>query len=164
MARTSSRAYSYPTSGTAARKRQDAVSRQRKPRLNVIKGTAQETARQSSTLLIVATVVAAVLVALAIVCFARIAFASASVTVGMETQKVEAQISADRSAAGALEVQDTVLSNPTRIQDEAGKLDMAAPEYSDEIYLPADVVSTDADGNLSFAESVRRASNQAAKE
>lgn len=160
---TTARRYAYPTSGTAARQRQDRVQERRQPRVSVLEGTREETIRETSALVTVAKVAIIVLVAMTIIAFGRVALTSASVTVGMETDALAAQLEADRSAAGLLEVQDTALTSNSRIKTAAGKLHMMAPYDADVLYLSEDVVATNPDGSLSLSESMRRAAEAGAQ-
>ena len=156
------RRYAYPTAGSAARQRQDRAPVRQQPRVNVLEGTREETIRETSLLVTVAKVALIVLIAMTVIAFGRIALTSASVTLGIETDALSAQLTSDRSAAGLLEVQDTALTSNSRIQTAAEELDMSAPYDAEVIYLSEDVVATNSDGSLSLSESMRRASEAGA--
>ena len=166
--RTTSSRYAYPTSGSAARQRQETVNSPGAPRFEVIPGgrshgQSRGIAADVSPLAMLAAAVAVILLILAVSSFIRIAFTSASVTTGIERQAASAQLAQERSVAGALEVQNAQLSNTTRVMDAADGMGMSAPADAEAIYLEPDVVVVDESGQLSLAQSVRRAGEQAAE-
>lgn len=147
------RAYSYP-------QRERAADVPERPRVRAIPGgrrTAVETV--SSTALLAARVIAVALVLLALAGFARIAINTATVTMSMQTQEIDAELSSARSSAATLEVQQSTLSNPSRIRSEASDLGMGAVASTETISLSPDVVVTGDSGQLELAESIRVASN-----
>ena len=79
----------------------------------------------------------------------------------VQSQQLESQISDARASGNNLEVQQSSLSNPTRVKAEASRLKMAAPESVGIIDLGTDVVATDEAGNLSLSKSVQIAAGAA---
>ena len=134
------------------------------PRISVVQGSAPRTSERSvsETFLLGAKVVAAVFVLFTAIWFARIAFSSATVTTSMATQEITADLSEARAYAATLEVQQSSLSNPTRVRTDAVDLGMAAPASTTTITLPQDVVAADDNGVISITESIRRAAEAAA--
>lgn len=144
-------AYAYP--------RPERVREPERARIRVFPGSAPRTTVQtaSAAFFLVAKAVAVVLVLVTVVGFARIALNSATVTTSLATQEISSELSEARSYAATLEVQQSTLSNPSRIKEAATDLGMAAPLETATIVLPADVVVTDDAGNLSLTESIRQA-------
>lgn len=134
-----------------------------RPDVRVVPGTRPRTASQTlpQAVIFLAKTIAVVLVVLTMLGFVRIALSSAAVSTSLAAQEVASDISAARSAGSALEVQQSTLANPTRVKTAAAALGMAAPAATETIVLDEDVVATDGEGNLSFAESVRRAAGSA---
>lgn len=146
--------YSYP---------ERVPERPERPRVRVVPGHGANTSTQTipSTVIFMAKTAAAVLVVAALLCFARIAIASATVATSMQSQQLESQISDARSGGSNLEVQQSSLSNPTKVKTEANRLKMAAPASVGVIDLGTDVVATDDAGNLSLSKSVQIAAGAA---
>ena len=71
------------------------------------------------------------------------------------------QIANERTLGNDLEVQQSQLSNSTHIHRSAAEgLGMAAPAATESIELGADVVATDASGNLSLSGSLSSMASQ----
>lgn len=151
-------AHSYP-------EREHAPARPARPRISVVPGqgtrTATETVARPAVFL--AGTIAAVLVVLTLFGFARIWLSSAAVTTALSSQEISSELAAARSDGSFLEVQQSTLSNPTNVKAAATALGMAEPAETTIITLEQDIVATDAAGNLSFAESVRRAAGTSAQ-
>ena len=113
-----------------------------------------DAAPSTSPVLLVARIVAGVLVLVAALCLARLALTSATVATAIENQGIESQIDTARTQGSALEIDQSKLSTPTRIKDEAKAMGMAAPASTMMIDLSGDVVVTDQQGNLSLSGSV----------
>ncbi len=128
-----------------------------RPRVRVVPGQKTRTSTQTtpSTVVTLAKAAAVVLVVAALLCFVRIAISSATVSTSIESQQITSQINDARSGGTGLEVQQSSLSNPTRVKGEATRLKMAAPETVATIDLGTDVVATDDAGNLSLSKSAQ---------
>ena len=140
--------YNYP---------ERAPERPERPRVRVVPGQGTRTSTQTipSTVVFMAKTLAVVLVVAALLCFARIAIGSATVATSVQSQQLESQISDARASGNNLEVQQSSLSNPTRVKA------VAAPESVGIIDLGTDVVATDEAGNLSLSKSVQIAAGAA---
>lgn len=108
----------------------------------------------TSPVVLVARITAAVLVLVAALCMARLALTSATVATAIENQGIESQIDTARTEGSSLEIDQSKLSAPTRIKNEAKSMGMAAPSSAMMIDLSGDVVVTDQQGNLSLSGSV----------
>ncbi|MEQ3363194.1 cell division protein FtsL [Raoultibacter massiliensis] len=138
---------------------------ERSPRVRVVPGGRPQNRPDtvSSSAIFLAKAFAVVLVVFALLGFVRIGLASATVTTALSADELSTNIDSARSEGNELEVRQSYLSNPTNVKQEAAsKLGMSEPEQALTITLEADVVATDASGNLSLASSVEAASAQAA--
>ena len=133
-----------------------APEHERRARISVVpgRGTRTQPASLPSNVVFLAKAVAVVLVVVALVAFVRIGLMSATISTTMQSSQLTSQISDARSSGAALEVSQSALSNPTKVKQQAGKLDMAAPETTGVITLDKDVVATDESGALSLSKSV----------
>lgn len=127
------------------------------PRISVVPGQGRrpQPSGLSEGVLMLAKVAAAVAIAVALIAVARVTIASASAACALETRELSSSIETARSEGNDLEVAQSVLSNPARIRAQAEAMGMAAPtaEFTDQIILPEDIVTTDEAGNLSLSES-----------
>ena len=98
-------------------------------------------------------VVFAVAIVIAIFACARVLLSAASVTTTIATDELSTQIANERTLGNDLEVQQSQLSNSTHIRS-------AAPAATESIELGADVVATDASGNLSLSGSLSSMASQ----
>lgn len=148
-------AYAYP--------RPERERQPERPRVRVVPGSAPRTSRAAapSVFFFAAKAIAVVLVFAVIVGFARVALSSAAVTTSLETQDISSSLSEARSYAASLEVQQSTLSNPSKLKEAADDLGMGEPTATTTIVLPQDVVATDDAGNLSLSDSIRRATGTA---
>lgn len=98
--------------------------------------------------------VVAILV-LAAIGVARVWFTAATVSTLMDSENLTSQIDTARATGANLEVQQTVLANPTRIKayatDNLGMVTTTAIEYMD---MSDGAVATDSSGNLSLSGSL----------
>ncbi|MEF9925082.1 MAG: cell division protein FtsL [Eggerthellaceae bacterium] len=135
---------------------------QRKVQVHVVPGRGKTTHQNtlSPQILAIAKFGAAALLVLALIGFARIALVSATVTTALASEEVAAQITSVRAASNDLEVAQSHLSNPSYVKQAAAALSMGAAAGSAALTLPADVVSTDASGNLSLSQSLAAAAHQ----
>ncbi len=94
-------------------------------------------------------------VVFAVVACVRIGLTSATVSTAIASENTAAQVESARSTGNDLEVQESYLTNPTYVKNIAStQLGMAAPAETTTISLADDVVATDAQGNLSLADSL----------
>lgn len=105
-------------------------------------------------------VVFAVAIVIAIFACARVLLSAASVTTTIATDELSTQIANERTLGNDLEVQQSQLSNSTHIRSAAEGLGMASPAATESIELGADVVATDASGNLSLSGSLSSMASQ----
>ena len=150
------RAYSYyPDSAERAPERQP----YRRPDINVVPGgRAKEQDRPlSPTVYAAAKLVAGLLVFVAVVAFARVGLSAAAIEAAVEGDELSAQISEAQSDYSYLEVSASVLSNTSRLKQEAAALGMTEVEAVEVITLEADVVTCDEAGNLSLSLSIAQA-------
>lgn len=133
-----------------------APEREPRTRISVMpgRGTRTQTPSLPSSAVFLAKAVAAVLVVIAVVGFVRIGLAAATVSTSVQSQHLSSQINDARSSGAALEVSQSLLSNPTRLKQEAKGLGMAAPAETGVIELSQDVVATDGSGALSLSKSM----------
>lgn len=105
----------------------------------------------------IAMAIFAVVIALVVAGFAiaHVLLDSASVSLSVQAQEVSTSLVEARHEGSLLEVEVSALSNPTRIQEAANELGMISPETATVIKLGEDVVVTNAQGDLSLAESLR---------
>ncbi len=106
---------------------------------------------------LVMVVALAVFALFAILSFACLGLHAATVSTSIQSQELSNQIDDARAEGTSLEVTQSLLSNPTRVRQQAEKLGMSAPESVGSIVLSADVVCTDSEGALSLSESVKTA-------
>ena len=109
----------------------------------------------SSALVTAAKMAAVVLVVVAALAFARIALTSATVSTLIESDALSSQIQTARSTGVGLEMEQSVLANPSAVKAAAKKLGMAAPAEVGVIALTPDVVAVDAAGDLSLSKTVK---------
>ena len=117
-------------------------------------GAAQE-ASSPSLLLTAAKMAAIVLLVVAALAFARITLTSATVTTMIESDAISGQIQDARSTGVGLEMEQSVLSNPSAIKVAAKRLGMTTPSSVGVITLDPDVVAVDAAGDLSLSGTVK---------
>ena len=117
--------------------------------------TTQEKTRSLPSLVgLAARVLLAFVTVLALVGVIRVTLSSATIAVAMETNELDTAIEDAREAGNLLEVEQSTLSNPTRIKKEAAELGMATPKETTIITLDKDVVVKDSNGELSLSESL----------
>ena len=132
------------------------------PSISVVPGAGRRASVEeglSAAVLSLAKICAVACIVIAVIAVGRVAITSATAACALETKAIEHDIETARTEGSDLEVAQSVLSKPSRIKAQAASLGMAAPtaEYSDQITLPDDVVSVDAEGNLSLSDSVAAA-------
>ncbi len=124
------------------------------PSIRVVPGRGRQSDSSASSVLLFAKVLAAVFVVFALLGFVRIGLASATVTTTLSTEALSTQLENARSAGNSLQVRESNLSNTTHIKTESAKLGMVQPSETAAIALPADIVATDTQGNLSLSKSL----------
>ncbi len=141
---------------------QRAPERAPRTRISVVPGQRTRTASAPASTITPALVLKVAVVAflvLTCVAFARLGLAAATVTTSMQSQELSSQIDDARATGSSLEVTQSLLSNSTRVRQQAEKLGMAAPAEVGTITMLEDVVSTNDDGSLSLSRSVETAAN-----
>ncbi len=141
-----------------------APERAPRTRISVVPGRGPRTQSPAlpSGLVFLAKAVAVVLVVVSLMAFARIALSSATVATSVEAQELSSRIDDARSNGAALEVSQSLLTNPTYLKQQAAGLGMAAPQAVEVIDIGADVVACDDAGNLSLSKSVALAAGAGA--
>jgi cell division protein FtsL len=99
----------------------------------------------------VAAIVAAMFLVIGL---GRITLDSATCAMAMEASDISSQIELARDGANTLEVEQSTLSNPTRIKEQAAALGMTVSETTTFIDISGDVVVTDETGRLSLSGSI----------
>lgn len=129
---------------------------QRRKSFEVVPGGAPRTNSNaaSETVLIFAKILIAVVLVFAFISVFRISLSSATVALAIESKTLDTQIEDARDAGSALEVQQSSLANPSRIKSEASSIGMSVPSAITYLDMSGDIVTTDANGNLSLAGSV----------
>ena len=148
-------AYNDYNFGTSARKYEERYD----PRLEIRSGGARAPKAQalSGIASMAIKALAAFVLVFAIVGIGRISLSSISVAAAIEANELSQEINTAREAGNSLEVEQSTLSNPTRIKTEAVKLGMNEPTQTHFMSLPEDVVVTDEQGNLSLSGSIAAA-------
>ena len=126
----------------------------RRSRVEVLPGSRRSSRKQgnaSSSIVILARSIAVILVVIAVVCCVRIALTSATVTTMRESDELSTQIAEARSVGTGFEMEQSGLTSTSVLKGAAKRMGMTTPYEVGAIALPADVVATDADGNLSFS-------------
>lgn len=132
---------------------------QQSPDIRVVPGRRPTTEDAlSPTLLFLAKVAVVMMVLFAVLGFARVGLASATVSTAVSVDNLTGEIATVRSQGNDLEVQQSNLSNPAHLkQVAAGELGMGEAAESLDLRLSKDIVSTDAQGNLSLSASIQAA-------
>ncbi len=132
------------------------------PDVNVVAGRRRATQSDGvpESVFGVVRVVLVVAAIVAFLCCARVFLSAASVSTTIATNDLSTQIANERTAGNDLEVQQSQLSNSMHIRIAAEGLGMAAPAATESVELGADVVATDASGNLSLSGSLSSMANQ----
>ena len=132
----------------------------RRPRVEVLPGSgSRRQARRQNTaspsIITLARSIAVILVVVAVVCCVRIGLTSATVSTMIESDNLSTQIAEARSTGTNFEVEQSGLTSTVMLKGAAKRMGMITPYEVGSIALPADVVATDADGNLSFSGTIR---------
>lgn len=115
-----------------------------------------EHAAAPSLLPLIAKMAAVFIVVVAALSFVRIMLTSEAVTTMIESDTLSSQISEARSAGISLEMEQSVLSNPSAIKAQATKLGMVAPKDMSAMALTPDVVAIDNSDTLSLSGTIKK--------
>lgn len=96
----------------------------------------------------------ALITVFAMIGIGRVTLNSLNVQEALAARTAQAQLDEARSSINVMEVQQSTLSNPTRIKTEAEALGMSSAETVAIIDITGDVVATDDEGNLSITDSL----------
>jgi cell division protein FtsL len=97
-------------------------------------------------------------VGLAAIALCRVALTAANTELLVSSQQTSSQLSSLRSQGENLEVEQSRLSNPSRIASSAKALGMVAAGDGDYVTLSDGVTATDSDGDISLSGSIAAAS------
>ncbi len=155
--------------GNAARKLRsvsEVVTKPKKvaPEMHAVKGSAEvkssvKSAAASPILVTVAKFAAALVILIAILAFVRVAMTTATVSNGLASQAISSNIDTELINKNSLEVQDSVLSNSSRIKQAASQYALVAPGTITVLNIAPDVLAYDENNNISLVESLNRVSN-----
>lgn len=112
----------------------------------------QDTA--SSAVMLFAKILIAGVIVFAMIGAIRITLSSATVALALETKQLDSQIEDARDVGSSLEVEQSALSNPSRIKTEAERIGMQTPASTTVIDISDDIVETDSNGALSLSASI----------
>ncbi len=148
----------YSSYGSPARERRSAPARPASP-VRVVRGGAPLTSPHpaKSSIAVRVVICIALIAAGFFACLLRVHLSSTAVLASAETTRLEQDVADARSVATHLEVQQSLLSSPARISDEAQALGMVEPSDVAVITMEQDVVATDDAGSLSLSQSVSNA-------
>ena len=130
----------------------------RNPRVEVLPGSRRPARKQSTaspSIITLGRSIAVILVVIAAVCCIRIALTSATVSTMIESDQLSAEIAEARSVGTGFEMEQSGLTSASVLRGAAKRMGMYTPYEVGAIALPADVVATDAQGNLSFSGTIR---------
>ncbi len=138
-----------------------AVERTPRERIRVVAGHRTSSADKIATPQRVLASILVVLVVVTFVACINLFLSAATVKTSMQAQAISTQIDEARAEGTSLEVTQSLLSNPTRVRQQAEKLGMSAPAEVGSIVMSQDIVSTDESGALSLSRSVDLAASAA---
>lgn len=116
--------------------------------------SAPSTAAAPSGLPVIAKAASLVAAMFLVIGLGRITLDSATCAMAMEASDISTQIELARDGSNTLEVEQSTLSNPTRIKEQAAALGMTTSETTTFIDISGDVVVTDETGRLSLSGSI----------
>ena len=91
--------------------------------------------------------------------FLNITFTSMAVASATQAEAITEQISAEREAGKAMEVEYGTLSNPATVKEKAAALGMETPAEVMQINMKADPVLTKEDGSIALCSTLKAAAN-----
>lgn len=127
----------------------------RRPDVRAIRGGSHAASPQPSLLATAAKMAAVFIVVVAALSFVRIMLTSEAVTTMIESDALSTRITEARAAGTALEMEQSVLSNPAAVKEQAGKMAMAAPAETGSIALTPDVVDIENGDRLSLSGTIK---------
>lgn len=133
----------------------DYAPRAQRPEVRAIRGGSHAASPQPSLLATAAKMAAVFIVVVAALSFVRIMLTSEAVTTMIKSDALSTQITAARAAGTALEMEQSVLSNPAAVKEQAGKMAMAAPAETGSIALAPDVVDIENGDTLSLSGTIK---------
>lgn len=127
----------------------------RQPEVKAVRTGGKPVESSTPLLALAARMIAVVFVVVAALSFARIMLTSEAVTTMIESDALSSQIVEARSTGVTLEMEQSVLSNPSAIKASAKRLSMTSPIEVGTISLSPDIVALDGDGCLSLSDTVK---------
>lgn len=114
----------------------------------------------SDNAVIAIKIAVALLIAFMVVGIVRIALSSFAYGMASSASDLRSEISDARTTGESLAVQESLLSSPSNIRQQAEERSMVPAASAESMTLSFDPVVIDGDGNLSFAGSVERLAQQ----
>lgn len=147
--------------GTAVKKAQPKVQ---KPDFTIVPGNLRtkgifQTTALSPMLLTCAKIAIVAVIVIAVAAFIRVGFTAATVSTGISSQNLSAQIQDELIQKNKLEVEDSTLGNSSKIRNEAAQYQLVTPATVESIDLGEDIVAYDKSGNVSLVQSLNRAAH-----
>lgn len=127
----------------------------RRPSIEVRPGGAQQAAPTPSLLTTIAKAMAVFILVAAVLSFARIMLTNEAVTTMIQNDSLSSEISDARAMGTSLEMEQSVLSNPSAVKVQAKKLGMNAPASMTTLGLAPDVVAIHNGTNLSLSDTIK---------
>ncbi|MCL2889002.1 MAG: cell division protein FtsL [Eggerthellaceae bacterium] len=134
----------------------------RQPRIQVIPGGTPHkwVSYLSPASVFLVKVLAAVILCFALLGFAQVWLVSQTVSTAVAAENLSKKIESARSFGSELDIRVGSLSEPSYVKKEAASLNMVPESDPVAIVLAEDIVTTDADGNLSLSLSLRAAARR----
>lgn len=135
---------------------QKTTSRSKKQSVEVFAGGNNEKAitPEQSFALRAAKATIAVILVLSAIGFGRIAFASATVSEALQAREINRNLIDMRSSINDMHVEESSLSNPVRIKNEAKALNMSTPSTIHVVDITGDLVIVGENGKLSLTKTL----------
>lgn len=171
MAQAARQRYSY-FDGTAARaydyssRTQRRTQQKTRPDMTVIPGRRSENpayATISETFARAFKYTLVILAVLGVICGLRIWLWTSTVSALGSVNELESSLTSAQAQTNELEIQHSILSSSTRIEQEAANLGMVAPENVTylKVVIPSKIM-TNADGSISLADTIKNVQDYAA--
>lgn len=109
----------------------------------------------------IAKITLAIVVVIAGVGFCRISLASATVNSALQARQINKNMEEMRSSINDMQVEQSSLSNPVRIKNEAESLGMSSPSTIHVLDLSGDLVQKEKNGDLSLTGTINAIASQA---
>lgn len=135
-------------------------------KVQAVRGSASQrgimqSSAMSPTLVTFAKFSAALVIFIALIAFVRVGLTSQTISKGIESQNITAQIDQELTTKNGLEVQASTLGNSSKVREGAEKLGMITPATIETIKLEKDVLAKNEDGSLSLVNSLDRLTDSA---